>query len=135
MRQSGFTIPDGVHPIVPVMLGDARLASRMADRLLELGVYVIGFSYPVVPRDQARIRVQLCAAHTADQIDRCVESFALAAREEGILHAEARAPASVSGREARTMRAWVYRTQPLENGAHLSLVETAVPSLSRANCW
>jgi glycine C-acetyltransferase len=78
MRQSGFDVREGVHPIVPVMLGDARLASRMAERLLELGVYVIGFSYPVVPRDQARIRVQLSAAHTADQIDRAVEAFAAA---------------------------------------------------------
>ncbi len=79
MRQSGFNVPDGVHPIVPVMFGDARLATRMAERLLELGVYVIGFSYPVVPRDQARIRVQLSAAHTAEQIDRAVAAFATAA--------------------------------------------------------
>jgi glycine C-acetyltransferase len=81
MRQGGFDVRDGVHPIVPVMLGDARLAARMAARLLELGIYVIGFSYPVVPKDQARIRVQLSAAHTAEQIDRTVEAFAAAARD------------------------------------------------------
>ncbi|MDP2996050.1 MAG: glycine C-acetyltransferase [Bryobacterales bacterium] len=81
MRQSGFEVRDGVHPIVPVMLGDALLAARMADRLLELGVYVIGFSYPVVPKDQARIRVQLSAAHTPEQIDRAVEAFGIAAGE------------------------------------------------------
>jgi glycine C-acetyltransferase len=78
MRQSGFQVPDGIHPIVPVMLGDARLAARMAERLLDLGVYVIGFSYPVVPRDQARIRVQLSAAHTPGQIDRAAAAFAAA---------------------------------------------------------
>ena len=125
MRQAGFTMPDGVHPIVPVMLGDARLASRMAERLLELGVYVIGFSYPVVPKDHARIRVQLCAAHTSDQIDRCVESFALAAREEGVVHGPA--TGATEGRKPKTMRAWVYRTRNA-NGSHLSLEEVDVPA-------
>jgi glycine C-acetyltransferase len=79
MRQAGFDVREGTHPIVPVMLGDARKAVRMAERLLELGVYVIGFSYPVVPKDQARIRVQLSAAHTFEQIDRTVEAFKTAA--------------------------------------------------------
>lgn len=80
MRDAGFEVREGTHPIVPVMLGDARKAVRMAERLLELGVYVIGFSYPVVPRDQARIRVQLSAAHTFEQIDRAVEAFKTAAQ-------------------------------------------------------
>ncbi len=79
MREAGFEVREGTHPIVPVMLGDARRAVRMAERLLELGVYVIGFSYPVVPKDQARIRVQLSAAHTFEQIDRTVEAFKTAA--------------------------------------------------------
>ncbi len=83
MRQSGFDIPEGPHPIVPVMLGDARLAARMAEQLLDLGIYVIGFSDPVVPKGKARIRVQLSAAHTPRQIDRAVECFTIAARERG----------------------------------------------------
>ncbi len=81
MTEAGFNVPAGVHPITPVMLGDAKLASSMAARLLELGVYVIGFSYPVVPHGAARIRVQLCAAHTAEQIDRTIEAFQRAARD------------------------------------------------------
>ncbi len=84
MGQAGFRIPEGIHPIVPVMLGDAVLATRMAARLLELGIYVIGFSYPVVPKDKARIRVQLSAAHTPEQIDRAVDAFSTAARELGV---------------------------------------------------
>lgn len=80
MRDAGFDVREGTHPIVPVMLGDARKAVRMAERLLELGVYVIGFSYPVVPKDRARIRVQLSAAHTFEQIDRTVEAFKTAAQ-------------------------------------------------------
>jgi len=84
MTQAGFQVPAGGHPIVPVMLGDAVLATRMAARLLDLGVYVIGFSYPVVPKDKARIRVQLSAAHTPDQIDLAVGAFSAAAREMGI---------------------------------------------------
>ncbi|MCP5110751.1 MAG: aminotransferase class I/II-fold pyridoxal phosphate-dependent enzyme, partial [bacterium] len=81
MVQAGFDVPDGTHPIVPVMLGDARVAADLAARLLERGVYVIGFSYPVVPKGAARIRVQLCAAHTPEQIDRTVEIFTTAARD------------------------------------------------------
>ena len=73
-----FSIPDGVHPIVPVMFGDALLATTMAEQLLSMGIYVIGFSYPVVPKKQARIRVQLSAAHTEKQIDDAVVCFAKA---------------------------------------------------------
>jgi glycine C-acetyltransferase len=69
-------IRKGEHPIVPVMLGDARKAVDTAAKLLEEGIYVIGFSYPVVPKGQARIRVQLSAAHSDDDIDRCVAAFA-----------------------------------------------------------
>ncbi|NUW43220.1 glycine C-acetyltransferase [Nonomuraea rhodomycinica] len=75
MTRNGFDILPGDHPIVPVMIGDAAKAGAMAERLLELGVYVIGFSYPVVPHGQARIRVQLSAAHSAEDVERAVEAF------------------------------------------------------------
>ena len=75
MNAAGFELKPGEHPIVPVMLGDARLAQDMAARLLDLGVYVIGFSYPVVPKGQARIRTQLSAAHTADDVDAAIAAF------------------------------------------------------------
>jgi len=76
MSASGFDLVPGQHPIIPVMLGDAELATRMADALLEEGIYVIGFSFPVVPKGKARIRTQMSAAHTAEQIDRAVAAFA-----------------------------------------------------------
>src|SRR5262249_26161817 len=76
LEKAGFQVKPGQHPILPVMLGDAALATQMADRLLEKGVYVIGFSYPVVPQGQARIRIQLSAAHTPEQIDRAAQAFA-----------------------------------------------------------
>lgn len=75
MTAAGFNIIPGSHPIVPIMLGDARLATAMADRLLELGIYVIGFAYPVVPMDKARIRVQVSAAHSEDDLRGAVEKF------------------------------------------------------------
>ncbi|WP_433515031.1 glycine C-acetyltransferase [Nonomuraea sp. CA-143628] len=75
MAEAGFDILHGDHPITPVMIGDAAEAGAMAERLLELGVYVIGFSYPVVPHGQARIRVQLSAAHSAEDVDRAVDAF------------------------------------------------------------
>ncbi|HKE19275.1 MAG TPA: glycine C-acetyltransferase [Kofleriaceae bacterium] len=75
MTDAGFAIRPGVHPIVPIMLGDAKLAVDFARALLDHGIYVIGFSYPVVPKGQARIRVQLSAAHTTDEIDRAVAAF------------------------------------------------------------
>jgi len=81
MTAAGFRIAPGDHPIVPVMLGDARLAADMADDLLERGIYVIGFSFPVVPKGKARIRVQLSAAHTEAQVDRAVAAFAESARK------------------------------------------------------
>jgi glycine C-acetyltransferase len=85
LQAAGFRLVPGEHPIVPVMLGDAALASRMADRLLELGVYVVGFSFPVVPMGQARIRTQLSAAHTRDHLDRAVAAFVTAGSELGVL--------------------------------------------------
>lgn len=75
MTAAGFTISGNDHPIAPVMLGDARLASQFADEMLLRGIYVIGFSYPVVPKGKARIRVQLSAAHDENDIDRAVEAF------------------------------------------------------------
>jgi glycine C-acetyltransferase len=72
----GFAIQPGEHPIVPVMLGDAALATKMAARLLENGVYVVGFSYPVVPTGKARIRVQLSAAHSREDLEFAIEQFA-----------------------------------------------------------
>jgi glycine C-acetyltransferase len=76
MAEAGFELKPGEHPIVPVMLGDAALAQTMAAKLLDEGIYVIGFSYPVVPKGQARIRVQLSAAHTFEHIDRAIAAFA-----------------------------------------------------------
>ena len=75
MADRGFEITPGEHPICPIMLGDAVLASRMADALLERGIYVIGFSYPVVPKGQARIRVQISAAHSEDDLQFAMEAF------------------------------------------------------------
>lgn len=85
MTEAGFDIKPGVHPIVPIMLYEARLAQDMAADLLAEGIYVIGFSYPVVPQGQARIRVQLSAAHTTEQIDRCVDAFLRVGRKHGVL--------------------------------------------------
>ena len=82
---AGFTVRQGEHPIVPIMLGDEKLAGRMADRLLEEGVYVIGFSYPVVPRGQARIRVQISALHTRPDLDAAVEAFTRVGRELAVI--------------------------------------------------
>lgn len=84
MATLGFEILPGEHPIVPIMLGEASLASRLADLMLEKGVYVIGFSYPVVPQGKARIRTQISAAHTTDDLRFAVESFAAAKQELGI---------------------------------------------------
>ncbi|WP_426417054.1 glycine C-acetyltransferase [Aestuariirhabdus sp. LZHN29] len=81
----GFELVPGEHPIIPVMLGDAGLAKRFAERMLEEGVYVIGFSFPVVPTGKARIRTQMSAAHTRAQIDRAVEAFAKVGRELGVI--------------------------------------------------
>lgn len=81
----GFHIVPGQHPIIPVMLGDAGLATRMAERLLEEGIYVIGFSFPVVPKGKARIRVQMSAAHTREQLERALQAFETVGRELGVI--------------------------------------------------
>jgi glycine C-acetyltransferase len=78
LARRDFDLLPGEHPIIPIMLGDAVLAKRMADRLLELGIYVVGFSYPVVPMGAARIRVQMSAAHTTDDLLDASEKFAIA---------------------------------------------------------
>ena len=85
MTAAGFGLRPGEHPIVPIMLGDARLAQRMAADLFEEGIYVVGFSYPVVPRDQARIRVQVSAAHTDADLDRAVAAFVKVGRTLGVI--------------------------------------------------
>ena len=85
MTAAGFDIRPGEHPIVPIMLYEERLAHALAAKLLDQGIYVIGFSYPVVPRGKARIRVQLSAAHTDAHIDRAIAAFAAAGRDLGVL--------------------------------------------------
>ena len=84
MTEAGFAIAPGVHPIVPVMLGDERLAQALAADLLREGIYVVGFSYPVVPRGKARIRVQVSAAHTQEHLEQCVSAFARVGRAHGV---------------------------------------------------
>ena len=83
MQSNGFAVPEGDHPIVPVMLGDAVLAQRMSERLLDLGIYAIGFFYPVVPKGKARIRVQISAGHTRENLDKAVAAFSQAMGELG----------------------------------------------------
>lgn len=85
MENLGFNLVPGVHPIIPVMLGDAKLAGQMADKLLEEGIYVIGFSYPVVPKGQARIRTQISAGHNQEDLDRAIHAFEKAGRELGVI--------------------------------------------------
>jgi glycine C-acetyltransferase len=86
MTSAGFDIKPGVHPIVPVMLYDAPMAQEFAARLLEEGIYVIGFFYPVVPQGEARIRVQLSAAHQQEHLDRAIEAFTRVGNELGVLN-------------------------------------------------
>ncbi|WP_424963139.1 glycine C-acetyltransferase [Ekhidna sp.] len=85
MTAAGFDIKPGEHPIVPVMLYDAKLSQQMADKLLERGIYVIGFYYPVVPKEQARIRVQISAVHDREHLDKAIQAFTDVGRELGIL--------------------------------------------------
>ena len=85
LTQAGFKLKPGEHPIIPLMCGDAALATRMADALLKRGVYVIGFSFPVVPKGEARIRTQMSAAHTPEQLDQALAAFAEVGRELGII--------------------------------------------------
>lgn len=85
MTAAGFTLAGAGHPIIPVMLGDASLAQAMAEKMLERGIYVIGFSFPVVPKGQARIRTQMSAAHSSEDIDRCVAAFEEVGKELGLI--------------------------------------------------
>ncbi len=85
MQKAGFTIKEGIHPIVPVMLGDAKLSQEVSAKLLTEGIYVIGFYYPVVPKGEARIRVQLSADHTEAQVDRAIAAFTKVGRELGVI--------------------------------------------------
>lgn len=85
MSDAGFTLAGNDHAIIPVMLGDAKLASQMADKMLQKGIYVVGFSFPVVPKGQARIRTQMSAAHSIEQIDRAVDAFIEIGQELGII--------------------------------------------------
>jgi glycine C-acetyltransferase len=85
MTRLGFRLVPGEHPIIPVMLGDAALAKRMADALLDEGIYVIGFSYPVVPQGQARIRTQMSAAHTREDLEKAVAAFGKVGKALGVI--------------------------------------------------
>lgn len=85
MTRAGFTLTGQGHPIIPVMLGDAKVASEMARQMLGLGVYVIGFSFPVVPEGQARIRTQMSAGHTSEHVDRAIEAFVTVGRDMGVI--------------------------------------------------
>ncbi len=85
VTDAGFDILPGEHPIVPIMLYDAPLSQRFADRLLEEGIYVIGFFYPVVPKGKARIRVQLSAAHEQEHLERAVAAFTRVGKELGVI--------------------------------------------------
>jgi len=84
MTEAGFNIRPGTHPITPIMLGDAKLASTFADELLKEGLYVIGFSYPVVPKDKARIRVQVSAAHSREDLDFAIATFTKVGKKLGV---------------------------------------------------
>jgi glycine C-acetyltransferase len=83
--KAGLAIRPGTHPIAPVMLGDAKLAVEMASRMLEHGIYVIGFAFPVVPKGKARIRVQLSAAHSTQDVDRAIAAFATVGKQLGVV--------------------------------------------------
>jgi glycine C-acetyltransferase len=85
LQAAGFTLAPGDHPIIPVLIGDAQKAKRMADRLLEAGVYATAFSFPVVPQGKARIRAQMSAAHSREQLDRALQAFRQAGREAGVV--------------------------------------------------
>ena len=85
MIAAGFDIPEGEHPIIPVMLGDAKIAQQMAEKLLDEGIYVIGFFFPVVPKGKARIRTQMSAAHTSAHIDRAIAAFTKVGKELGVI--------------------------------------------------
>jgi glycine C-acetyltransferase len=86
MQALGFNLVPGEHPIIPVMLGDAPLAGRLAERMQQEGIYVVAFSFPVVPHGKARIRTQMNAAHSAQQLDQVIDAFGRSARDLGVIH-------------------------------------------------
>ena len=86
MTNAGFNIKPGVHPIVPIMLGDAKLAQEIAREMLNEGIYVIGFSFPVVPKGEARIRVQISAAHSNIHLDKAIEAFIKIGKQYKVLY-------------------------------------------------
>jgi len=86
MQAAGFTLVPGHHPIIPVMLGDAVLAQKLAARMLDEGIYVVGFSFPVVPKDQARIRTQMSAAHSREHLDRAIAAFIKVGKALDVIH-------------------------------------------------
>ena len=85
MSAAGFTLAGKDHAIIPVMLGDAKIAAEMAKRMLEQGIYVVGFSFPVVPKGQARIRTQISAAHTTEQLDKAIDAFIRIGKDMGVI--------------------------------------------------
>jgi glycine C-acetyltransferase len=85
MTSAGFTLAGADHPIIPVMLGDAAAAGEMAAKMMERGIYVTAFAYPVVPHGKARIRTQMSAAHSAEDVDRCIEAFVEVGLEMGVI--------------------------------------------------
>ena len=85
MSKAGFKLAGAGHPIIPVMLGDAKLAAKFAEGMLQEGIYVIGFSYPVVPQGQARIRTQMSAAHETSHLDRCIAAFQKVGTQLGVI--------------------------------------------------
>jgi len=88
MEKLGFKLEGSEHPIIPVMLGDAKLASKMAELMLKEGVYVVGFSYPVVPQGKARIRTQMSAGHDKEHLDKSIHAFAKVGKELGVIQHE-----------------------------------------------
>jgi glycine C-acetyltransferase len=86
MQSLGFDLAKGEHPIIPIMLGEAPLAVRLAEQVQAAGVYVVAFAFPVVPHGKARIRTQMNAAHTTEQLDRVIQAFRQAGRHLGIIH-------------------------------------------------
>lgn len=85
MSAAGFTLAGKDHAIIPVMLGDAKVAAEMARRMLAEGIYVVGFSFPVVPKDQARIRTQISAAHSKEHLDKAISAFIRIGKEMGVI--------------------------------------------------
>lgn len=85
MEGAGFTMGGADHAIIPIMLGDAKVAAEFAERSLEKGIYVVGFSFPVVPKGQARIRTQMSAAHNREELDKAIDAFILVGKEMAII--------------------------------------------------